>query len=264
MSISARKEREFKERENLILRTSFDMLLTEGYMGFTIDKLAKKIDYAKGTVYKHFACKEDIVMKILNEAFKQRIKVLERIKTLDIPERALVMAGTYGMSLYNKLNPNLHRLLQIGNVESIWNKVSQDLKDEHNSMVTRIFDDFELLVQRAVKNKNLELGEHESIDIYFSIICLSMGFSGMLRNTRDAQIPHNVIECLCNSRLVKDPARVLRLAMNTFLDGLNWRPLTGNYDYNALETEVTDTVFSDLKKIVEGETRIEFILDLDI
>ncbi len=264
MSISSRKEREFKEREKLILRTSYDMLLAEGYMGFTIDKLAKKIDYAKGTVYKHFACKEDIVMKVLNEAFKQRIKVLDRIKTLNVPERALVMAGTYGMSLYNKLNPNLHRLIQIGNVESIWSKVSQDLKDEHNLMVTKIFDDFELLVQLAVKNGNLELGEHESIDIYFSIICISMGFSGLLRSTRDEQIPHNIIECLCNSRLVKDPARVLRLAVSTFLDGLNWRPLSKDYDYKALEKEVTDTIFADFNDIINGNKKVEFILDLDI
>ena len=265
MSIATRKEREFKQREKLILKNSFDMLLDEGYIGFTIDKLAKKIDYAKGTVYKHFSCKEDIIMKILNEAFRQRMNIITRIKFLDLPERGIFVAGSAGMILYNILNPNLHRLIHIANVESIWNKVCRELKEQHNEMIKSIFIDFDQLIQKAVANGNIDLGEHESIDIYYSLICLNIGFSGLLNNGRasHAHIPHNIQECLFNSRMVKDPTKALMLTLNCYMDGLNWRPLSSEYDYCRLREEVTNTVYSDLAEMVKKGEYFDFVPQIE-
>ena len=51
MSTSNRKEREIREREELILAVGRDLLLERGYLGMTMDKIAEATEYSKGLEY---------------------------------------------------------------------------------------------------------------------------------------------------------------------------------------------------------------------
>ena len=259
MSIATRKEREYKEREQLILKTAFHMLYSEGYIGFTIDKLAKKIEYAKGTVYKHFSCKEDILLKIMNDGFSQRVKLLSRSFNLDLPERALFVACMVGSRLYNELNPNLHRLINIAAVESIWNKVSQELRESHNALIRNIFTNFDNLIQNAVNNGSLELGEHQSSDIYYTILSIVISYDALGRDMGKSGVHSNFFKCLGDMSLIENSQKVMSLNLNTYFDGLNWRPLSSEFDYYALEKEVAETVYFDLTEMVKSGEYFDYV-----
>lgn len=262
MSIASRKEREFRERESLIIETAFDMLLEHGYIGFTIDKLAKKIDYAKGTIYKHFKCKEDIIVKILNEGFAQRQRVISRAKTFKLPERAIFYAAVVGAMLYNIVNPNLHKVIKIAGVGSIWDKVSPELKEEHSEMLKMSYDSFGRLLQSAQKNGYLDLGEHETVDIYYTLISIAISYDGLIKDKKYSDMPPFFTECFSEAELVKNAKKVLSLSLNTYMDGLNWRPLTCEYDYSALEKEVRNTIYSDLAELEGNGDYGKFIYNL--
>lgn len=259
MSIATRKEREYKEREQLILRTAFNMLHSEGYIGFTIDKLAKKIEYAKGTVYKHFSCKEDILLKIMIDGFSQRVKFISRSFSLELPERALFIACTVGSRLYNQLNPNLHRLVNIAAVESIWNKVGQELRESHNAMIKRVFTSFDELIQNAVNNGKLELGEHQSSDIYYTILSIVISYDALGRDMGKSGVHSNFFKCLGNMSLIENSQKAMSLNLNTYLDGLNWKPLSSEFDYYALEKEVAETVYADLTEMVKRGESFDYV-----
>ena len=260
MSIATRKEREYKEREQLILKTAFNMLQSEGYIGFTIDKLAKKIEYAKGTVYKHFSCKEDILFKILCDGFSQRAKIISRTYDLGLSERALFIAGSVGAKLYNELNPNLHRLVHIAGVESIWNKVSQELREYHNEMRNGMYLRFAELIKRAVNNGTLELGKHTASDIYYTILSIIISYDALFRDSGKSSSMHsNFHKCLGNNSLIKNSKEAMSLSINTYLDGLNWRPLSSEFDYDSLEREIAETSYADLTEMVKNGDFFEYV-----
>ena len=58
------KQREIREREEHILEIARQMFFEEGYYNLTMGKIAKRIHCAKGTVYLHFPCKEDIIVAL--------------------------------------------------------------------------------------------------------------------------------------------------------------------------------------------------------
>ena len=55
----------YKEREQQILRVAESLLLEN--QNFTLDEIAKELDLAKGTLYKHFASKNELLMHLIIE-----------------------------------------------------------------------------------------------------------------------------------------------------------------------------------------------------
>lgn len=55
----------YKEREQQILRVAENLLLEN--QNFTLDEIAKELDLAKGTLYKHFASKNELLMHLIIE-----------------------------------------------------------------------------------------------------------------------------------------------------------------------------------------------------
>ena len=59
-----RKQREFQQREQLILDTAQSMLHQHGYAQLTMERIAEAVEYSKGTIYNHFSSKEDMVCSL--------------------------------------------------------------------------------------------------------------------------------------------------------------------------------------------------------
>ncbi len=66
------KEKQRQEREDLIIQAAEEVLLAKGYYETSMDEIAARVGIAKGTIYKHFPGKEDLVLGI----FKRDIQAL--------------------------------------------------------------------------------------------------------------------------------------------------------------------------------------------
>ena len=66
------KERQRLEREELIVQAAEEVLLEKGYYETSMDEIAARVGIAKGTIYKHFPGKEDLVLGI----FKRDMQAL--------------------------------------------------------------------------------------------------------------------------------------------------------------------------------------------
>ncbi len=71
------KERQRQEREELILQASEEVLLEKGYQDASMDEIAARVGIAKGTLYLHFAGKEDLVIALLEREMQAFLKVIE-------------------------------------------------------------------------------------------------------------------------------------------------------------------------------------------
>jgi TetR/AcrR family transcriptional regulator, fatty acid metabolism regulator protein len=71
------KEKQRQEREALILQAAEEVLMEKGYHETSIDEIASRVGIAKGTVYLHFARKEDLVVALFEQDLEKSLQLVE-------------------------------------------------------------------------------------------------------------------------------------------------------------------------------------------
>lgn len=75
----SRKQIEFAKREREILKASISLFEGPRWETVTVEQISKKAEIGKGTVYKHFTCKEEIYANIATDFSKQILDAYEVI-----------------------------------------------------------------------------------------------------------------------------------------------------------------------------------------
>lgn len=70
------RKQQFELREMRILQTAEQLLLDSGEGDLTLDSLALTLDLAKGTLYKHFASKDELLLRILIDYEKRKLDMI--------------------------------------------------------------------------------------------------------------------------------------------------------------------------------------------
>jgi AcrR family transcriptional regulator len=74
MSLQERRQREFERREQEILVAALELCSTPDFESVTVDQIAERAEVGKGTVYKHFSSKDELIFR-LNVRFYERLLV---------------------------------------------------------------------------------------------------------------------------------------------------------------------------------------------
>jgi AcrR family transcriptional regulator len=77
------KEKQRRERENLILQAAEEVLLEKGYHETSMDEIAARVGIAKGTLYLHFARKEDLVFALLERELRTVLLMVEHANGME-------------------------------------------------------------------------------------------------------------------------------------------------------------------------------------
>jgi AcrR family transcriptional regulator len=76
------REKQRQEREHLILQATEEVLLEKGYHEMSMDEIASRVGIAKGTLYLHFARKEDLVCALIERQTLDLLHTLEQLDTM--------------------------------------------------------------------------------------------------------------------------------------------------------------------------------------
>ncbi|MFC3150939.1 TetR/AcrR family transcriptional regulator [Litoribrevibacter euphylliae] len=79
-SAQNRKEREFQRREQEILTAATSLFKKDTWEDVTVSQIAEQAEIGKGTVYKHFSCKEDIYARLALNFHYQLMAVFKSIE----------------------------------------------------------------------------------------------------------------------------------------------------------------------------------------
>ena len=78
----SRKEREFFRHKQEIMDVALDLFSEKGFHNVTMNEIAKRSEFAVGTLYKFFTNKEDLYRELLNEKISEfhgiLVEALER------------------------------------------------------------------------------------------------------------------------------------------------------------------------------------------
>jgi len=233
MPTQSRKQREILEREELILSAAQALLHQHGYNHLTMDRVAETVEYSKGTIYNHFASKEDLVCSLCCRTINNLIDVFERAYQYPGSTRERYSAIGIGYSLYHQLRPMDTQNIQTVRSNAVREKVSEYKLAEMESLEQKITRIAGSIVQEAIDCGDLDKKHQADVNtIVFG--GWSMHYGALLLDQSD--IP---LKDLGFNPVVS----MLWKNANIYLDGYQWLPLSTTTDSKKLFEKISSALF---------------------
>jgi AcrR family transcriptional regulator len=111
VGIKERREREKQVTRQSILLAARQIARQEGWPALTIRKVAESIEYSPPMVYEYFASKEEILLELMREGFRQLTAAMQqaRASTEDRQERLFRIVEAYWS--FARSNPELYQIM---------------------------------------------------------------------------------------------------------------------------------------------------------
>ena len=241
MPTLTRKQREIREREELILSAAQSLLHQHGYNHLTMDRVAETVEYSKGTIYNHFASKEDLICSLCCRSISSLIDIFERAYQYPGTTRERYCAIGIGYSLYHQLHPMDTQNIQTIRNNAVREKVSEYRLSEMESLEQKITRIASSIVQEAIDCGELNKKHQSNVNtIVFGGWALHYG--ALLLNQSDIPLQemgfNPVVDMVWQNT-------------NIFLDGYQWLPLSTDTDTNALFEKISSALFDDEIKLLK-------------
>lgn len=213
MNALSRKQREVANRHELFLAVGRTLLREHGYHQLSMDLVAEKAEYSKGTVYQHFSCKEELFIQICN----RRCSGFEKIAQLAVDykgsTRERLLAFVAGHELWIGIEPKDIHMLQNVHTEGVIDKVEPETAAIHYQREKSILSLGARLVQEALNNGDLPEQGLTASELVYGV--WSMVYGGQLLRT--FSLPFEKIG-------VRKPGLTIVQLLHAMLDGLDWAP----------------------------------------
>lgn len=237
---NSRKQREWSEREQLILDTAQLLLQQHGLQGLTMDRVAIEIEYSKGTVYNHFSSKEEIVNAIGVRCMQKLTEMFRRAQHHPASQRDRLAALSLAHSLYAQLHPVEMQHMQLLKSPDIRSKISPQKQQallQLEQQITGIALD---IVRKAIADGELpasQPGVPQGIVPDSIVMGLwSMGYGSNLLHL--SGIPFNQLG-------MQQPLDIMWINTHKLLDSYQWQPLSEHFDINRLKQTLCDALYAD-------------------
>jgi len=110
MNKTARRLRHKTELRTEIMEAAREIFAREGYEGFTVRKLAKRIGYSPASIYLHFRSKQELFDCLVEESFERLRKALAGLKNGHGQDPvAALKKGMHTYVTFGLQNPNDYR-----------------------------------------------------------------------------------------------------------------------------------------------------------
>jgi AcrR family transcriptional regulator len=236
MKTSVRKQREVQQREELLLALARTMLIEQGYAGLSMDRLAEASEYSKGTVYQHFATKEDLVTALAVQSNAQRIALFDRARSYNGRPRERMLALGLADELFARLHPHYFHSELIVRMADLGDRAKAERLGAFCCQDGLICGWVSDIVREAEQVGDIVLKPPMTAgSVAFGVFSLAIGAHEAMTN-----LPHALV-----AFEIGDPFAVLNQNIQYFLDGLGWRPLISEWDYADTLRKVAREIFAD-------------------
>lgn len=226
MMISSRllDENALKEREQKIITVAIILIRRLGLENLTIDKVVAEVPFSKGTVYKHFLGKEDLLLAISNYAIQMLSDLFYRAYLYKRFSRERMLLLNFSYLVYAILYPELFQAVMCAKSQSVIGKSSTKRLNESAQLQDKLLTVIHYIVDDGLSDDSLSFPKYLKTKqfcfanwsmVHGVITLLSSEIEGCSGRT------NLIIECelLNNSNLL--------------FDGIGWKPLTKDKNQGA-------------------------------
>ncbi|TVS13383.1 MAG: TetR/AcrR family transcriptional regulator [Wenzhouxiangella sp.] len=224
MGTRERKQREVQAREELFLSTARRLIREEGLLTLQMARLARACDYATGTLYQHFASKEDLLVALATQRMREHAEQFCRAASWQAGTRDRMFALSVVDHAFNRQHPGFARLLQYVFTEVVWESASPDRRQALQVELEAPAAAVTGIVSQAIADGELVSGRLTPQELMLGPWGLSAGIQSM-QQTRG----------MLAGLGIEDPTRLLHHHVQAVLNGLGWQPLFDLDDGTALD-----------------------------
>lgn len=243
-------EQSLRDREQLIIDVAIALIESLGVENLTMDKVIAKVPFSKGTVYKHFIGKEDLVLAISNYAINILADLFWRASQFEGCARERMLLLNFSYLIYAVLYPALFQTVICGKSPNVYGKSSEKRLQEQEQLEFKLLGAIHGIVEDALANKSLTLPENMDIQqICFANWSMAYGTISLLSGETEQ----------CSGRTALVVERELFNQNNLLFDGLKWSPLAQEKEYStALKTALAKVFTKELKSLHEKGRDLNF------
>ncbi len=242
-TVIARRQRDIARREQAMLDAAQALIQRDGLLSLQMARVAEESGYAIGTLYKHFASKEDLLVTLATRNSLDRVELFERAATWSGGTREKMLAVVLADLLIMREQPEHFRLAQFVWTDVVWGAASDDCRQRAVDACRPLS---ELIEGIAVEAR--ERGELPAVE-NLPIGALTLGPWAMTVGMHALAQPHGMLD----PAVAGDPYRLLIRQLQYLLNGYGWQPLFDADDATALDAliaqvagDVFDTDWSSL------------------
>ncbi len=219
------------------------MLLKGGYHGITMARIAEAAECAKGTIYQHFSCKEEVIVALAVRSVDEQRLLVERATTFRGRPRERMLAVGEATSLFGSLHEESARVFQIMTGEAIVQKAKERSLYRLRASARRMADMLVGIVRDAIAQGDLVLdSETRPEDVVYPLWVLGEG----AKAARSSWFPPGEMGIDAPFAAIIKHAMVLG-------DGYGWKPLSSEWDYRETLRRIRREVFPEESRKVYGE-----------
>lgn len=223
-------------REQQIIDAGIGLIQQQGIENLTMDKVVAKVPFSKGTVYKHFLGKEDLLLSISNQAITILGDLFWRASLYNGCPRERMQLLNMSCLIYAILHPALFKAVICAKSPNIYCKSSEQGLQQQEQLEAKLMGAIFGIVEQGIASHALTLPANMDMQqVCFANWSMGYGTIALLSN--------EVEQCSSSSGLIVE--RELFNQNNLLFDGLQWAPLTHERDYGAALRVALQQVFPD-------------------
>ncbi len=225
MTTKDRRLRERAEREQRFLDKAQELIQHDGLLSLQMSRIAEECDYATGTLYQHFASKEDLLVALATRNCLSRVHLFGRASRWHGPSRERMVAIALADMMVIREQPEHFRLAQFVMTDIVWgaaSAVSRQRSLEASAPLGTLTDSI-VIDAIAAGDLPADLGLPPQA-LAVGPWILSLGLHTLTQ-----------AEGLLEKRVLGDPYRLLMKHLHCLLNGYGWRPLFDPADDDALD-----------------------------
>jgi AcrR family transcriptional regulator len=226
------KQEELEGRELELLAIARRLFLERGLEGMTMDRLASRTHFSKGTIYRLFSSREDVVAALWIQGAQRRLELFERAARFEGRSRERALALAKANYLFYRLDPDYWRTEQISHVMSVGTKISPQRKAVHDGLVRRNAELALQVIRQGVADGDLVLPKGLGPE---QVLIGLLGFTTGLYLYASEGSPF--------AGWIRDPWNDHALLFDCACDGMGWRPFSKDWDSGATVARIWNEIF---------------------
>ena len=231
-------------REQEILEAAGVLLLELGYHDVNIGRIAGMLDISRATIYQYFSSKEDLLFALAAQCLELRLNLLERAATFKGHPRERMVAVGEAVELASRLYAKEMRIAEIVRTRAAAERAPAERRTRVATAQSRTLDLMMGIIREAIARRDLVMPEFASAEsLCFGLWTIAIG--GYATLVGILALP---------DMGVGDASAAVKTNCHLLADGYGWRPLSSEWDYNAVLTRIRETVFPEESKRAYGVT----------
>ncbi|VXB64659.1 conserved hypothetical protein [Luteimonas sp. 9C] len=220
----ARRQREIVARERTLLDAAQAQIQRDGLLSLQMARVADECGYAIGTLYKHFASKEDLLVALATRNSFDRVELFERAARWDGPTRERMLAVVLADMLIIREQPEHFRLAQFVWTDVVWGAASVDSRRRALAACEPLATLIDGIVAEGRARGELPASALPHGALTMGPWMMTVGMHTLVQQ-----------QGLVDTAVTGDPYRLLIRQLQFLFNGYGWQPLVDAEDDAALD-----------------------------